>query len=71
MTPMTSVAEAKLRDLEEELNNIHMDPKIRRDDIDGLVEHIVRVNDAIQEVVWHGGFKMGSDKSEMIDTMIG
>ena len=51
----------RLRLFERSLDRAKLEAQVSTDDLDRLVDHIVRVNNMIQKCIWHGGFQRGMD----------
>ena len=62
-----------IRHLRKEIRKMRMETKRRYDDIDALIDHIVRVHGKMGKCVLHGGYSRGSDldglMSDMIETL--
>ena len=63
----------KVRHLRKEIRKMRMETKRRYDDIDALIDHIVRVHRKMRKCVLRGGYSRGSDldglMSDMIETL--
>ena len=51
----------RLRLLERSLDRVKLEARVKIDDLDRVVEHIVRVNNMIQECIWYRGFQLEKD----------
>ena len=62
-----------IRHLRKEIRKMRMETKRRYDDIDALIDHIVRVHGKMQKCILRGGYSRGSDldglMSDMIETL--
>ena len=76
--PVSAVIRTKfhqrmIRHLRKEIRKMRMETKRRYDDIDALIDHIVRVHGKMRKCVLHGGYSRGSDldglMSDMIETL--
>ena len=59
--PKTKRQMRKLRSLERSLDRVKLEAQVRTNDLDRIVDHIVLVNNMIQECIWYGGFQQGTN----------
>ena len=67
--PKKEYQKRRLRLLERSLDRAKLEAQVSTDDLDRVVDHIVRVNNMIQECIWFGGFQLGRNDKLAHDKM--
>ena len=65
----TAQQKMRVRRMEQSLDRMRLEARVPTHDLDCIVQHVIRVNEAMQECIWAGGLARGSNKRLLHEKM--
>ena len=66
----TAQQKMRVRRMEQSLDRMKLEARVPTHDLDCIVQHVIRVNEAMQECIWAGGLARGSNKKLLHEKML-